>query len=116
MTNYSVGPDGTTYNLGNSNVNSVPNTPISESDTSRVLGRQISAGNIRGNQNITGIFTVLNTANSKPIVTIDGTNDYILIADPTTGLNRIIIGLLPDGTYGMAISKTGKDVIKDGFA
>jgi hypothetical protein len=28
-----------------------------------------------------------------------------------TGVNRIIIGKFPDGTYGLAISKVGVDVL-----
>jgi hypothetical protein len=31
------------------------------------------------------------------------------------GLARILIGLLPDGTYGLVISKPGFDVNKDVF-
>lgn len=30
-----------------------------------------------------------------------------------TGIDRIILGMFPDGTYGFAISKKGKDVIKE---
>ena len=29
-----------------------------------------------------------------------------------TGKNRIIIGRLPDGTYGIVVSKEGEDVVK----
>lgn len=29
-----------------------------------------------------------------------------------TGVNRIILGKLPDGTYGLVISKPGTDVVK----
>lgn len=32
-----------------------------------------------------------------------------------TGLNRILIGKLPDGTYGIVISKEGEDVL-DAFS
>lgn len=34
--------------------------------------------------------------------------------DKTTGKNIMQVGLLPDGTYGWAIAKTGKNVI-DGY-
>lgn len=33
-----------------------------------------------------------------------------------SGKNRIIIGLLPDGTHGLVISKEGYDVVTDVFS
>lgn len=34
------------------------------------------------------------------------------IINDTTGIPRIVFGKLPDGTYGLVISKPGEDVIK----
>jgi hypothetical protein len=46
-----------------------------------------------------------NTADSGKITT---KNDQIVASDESTP--RIIFGRLPDGTYGIAISKPGEDV------
>jgi hypothetical protein len=63
---------------------------------------------INGNTGQIGVGGTNSTSNT---ITIDGKNDRILIADPTTGINQIIIGLLPDGTYGMVVSNPGIDVL-----
>lgn len=106
-----VEQDGTSYTLANSSLDPVANNPIGTSDTARVYGRTISAGNIRGNQNITGTLTIQDTTSGNPVITLDGTNLYSLYADPSTKINQIIIGKLPDGTFGMVVSKTGTDVL-----
>lgn len=41
-------------------------------------------------------------------------DDRITVYDDSDA--RIIIGRLPDGTYGIAISQKGYDVITDGFS
>lgn len=82
--------DANSYNAANPNADAVPNAPIpGADDNQRVLGRQLPSGAIRGNQVIAGTLVII---------------------DPTTKLNRILVGLLPDGTYGEVISKTGIDV------
>lgn len=48
------------------------------------------------------------TANT---IVLDGNNDYMTVADPATGVRQIVIGKLPDGTYGMVVSKPGIDVL-----
>ena len=63
-----------------------------EAITDRVQPRQMPSGNNRGD------FTV-----KGRIVVTDGT--YI----------RIILGLLPDGSYGLAVSKAGYNV-EDAFS
>ena len=47
------------------------------------------------------------------VISILGANGkgYILFTNPTSGLNQIIIGNLPDGTFGMVISKPTIDVL-----
>lgn len=146
---------GTTYTLASTD-NSASSTTSSGS-TPRVLGRQISSGNIRGNQNITGTLTIVSPTNNSPVMTLSGTNQTISIItspatstssmtgtltfglntdssygmqvtdnsgfvlfelngttwkwyDKTTGNNVMQIGLLPDGTYGMAVAKKGYNV------
>lgn len=122
--------DGTSYNLANSNVNSVANNPLDTTDSDRIYGRLISSGNIRGNQNITGTLTIVSDQTNNPtislsgsdqsilvgspatpVISISGNDERILVADTTANINRIIIGKLPDGTFGMVISKTGVDVL-----
>ncbi len=141
---------------------------LGSSDLSRVLPRQISTGNQRGTQNITGKITVTNPVTGEIDIAIDGTtgtinvgsgaividgpnnavtvtNDdnskvemglipdgsgdfgffaldtsgYLLYKivgstqywyDKTYGLNNIQMGLLPDGSYGLAIAKPGNSV------
>ena len=56
----------------------------------KTLPRQVSTGSQRGTQAITG---------------------NLLVVDPTTQLNRILIGQLPDGTFGIVVSKEGVDVL-----
>lgn len=69
---------------------SIPNNDIGGGSTPYVVPRQTGSGNARGVQNITG---------------------YILVTDPATNVSQVIIGTLPDGTYGIVISKPGIDVI-----
>lgn len=47
---------------------------------------------------------------SSPTISISGLTETILVTDPASGLRRIIIGMLPDGTTGLVISKPGIDV------
>lgn len=98
-----------TYDIANNDP--VANNDISSNDISRVLPRQLSPGNIRGQMNITGTLTILDPASGNPVTTIDGTNKYTLYTNPNTQINQIIIGELPDGTFGMVVSKTGVDVL-----
>lgn len=44
---------------------------------------------------------------------VDTRSGNYIVSDATK--RRIIIGVLPDGTFGIAISKPGFDVITDGF-
>ena len=38
--------------------------------------------------------------------------DRIKVITDENGVDRIVIGRLPDGTYGIAISKPGNDVLE----
>lgn len=51
------------------------------------------------------------TMNSPTITTPTMDNPAITITDPKTNVKQIIIGLLPDGTYGIVVSKPGVDVL-----
>jgi len=44
-------------------------------------------------------------------ISLLGKNGYILFTSPTTKVNQMIAGILPDGTTGMVSSKTGIDVL-----
>lgn len=44
-------------------------------------------------------------------ISILGQKGYILFTSPTTKINQMIEGILPDGTVGMVASKTGIDVL-----
>lgn len=99
-------------------------------DNNRVLGRQIPSGNIRGNQTITGSLIindpttntsvmsfsgsnqsiVIGNPTTDPVISISGVDETIAVRDPVNNITRIIIGKLPDNTYGIAISKPGEDV------
>lgn len=82
-----------------------------QDDNSRILGRQIPSGNIRGNQTITGDLIINSPTSNSPVISISGTTNNILITDSDTAINQIVIGSLPDGTYGMVVSKSGIDVL-----
>jgi len=54
----------------------------------------------------------------KPIqgkLVVEEGNSRITLYDTTDNVYRMIIGILPDGTIGIAISKEGEDVF-DAFA
>ena len=52
------------------------------------------------------------TAVNATFQQIEAENRTKTIKDET-GNNRIVLGRFPDGTYGLAISKPGRDVYKD---
>jgi hypothetical protein len=54
----------------------------------------------------TGPFTNTNSG----AITFNETQDQILVMD-SNQIPRIVIGLLPDGTYGMVVSKPGINVL-----
>lgn len=47
---------------------------------------------------------------NKGYLRIEDTNGYMVLFDGTD--SRMIIGILPDGTVGIAISKEGEDVFE----
>lgn len=95
---------------------SVSNTGVAQGNVGRVLPRQISPGNIRGNMNIVGSLNIISPSSNVQTISLSGTDETLIFTDPTNSLRRIIIGILPDGTFNIAISKPGKDVITDGFS
>ncbi len=86
------------------------NAVSAQDDNTRILGRQIPSGNIRGNQIITGNLIINNPTTNTTSISLSGESEVMVISDPKTKIARIIIGQLPDGTFGMAISKPGIDV------
>ena len=60
------------------------------------------------NMDIGQIATAVNATFNQ----IEAENRSKIIKDEN-GQNRIIIGRFPDGTYGIAISKPGRDVLTD---
>lgn len=58
--------------------------------------------------NIQQIATAVNNTFQQ----IESENRTKVVKDES-GNNRIILGRFPDGTYGLAISKPGRDVLKD---
>lgn len=82
-----------------------------------------SSGNLPGNTDISvnGQGVVISGSTSSivindlttltAVISILGQEGYILFTNPTNGLNQIIIGNLPDGNFGMVISKPDIDVL-----
>lgn len=109
--------DATDNIVTNNNVKTITPTyitaaPMPSDGTDRVFTRQLLSGNMRGNQNITGNLTINNASTNTTTITLSGTDESITITDPTTKLDRVLIGQLPDGTYGIAVSIPGQDVTK----
>lgn len=131
--------DATDDILSNSNAEIVEPPYISSASTmndptSRLYSRQLLSGNMRGNQNVTGTFTVTDPT-SGSIIGIgnipDNSGDfgfflqdasgnllfkmvgstmytYDITQSPTT--NNLQLLKLPDGTYGMVVAKPGENV------
>lgn len=53
------------------------------------------------------------TGTNKGYLRLEDKNGYLILFDGTN--HRMIIGILPDGTVGIAISKEGQDVF-DAFS
>lgn len=102
------------------NPGSQPAGSIADAVIPRTLPRQIATGSTRGTQTVGyGSVKIDGTSNSiilsSPVtgnsnVTISA-NGYQLFTNPSTQINQIIIGVLPDNTYGLVISKPGVDVL-----
>lgn len=60
----------------------------------------VLSGTLRGQQSV--------GSGSTGTTLIDSANNRIIIRDSAN--SRVLIGKLPDGTYGVAVSKTGFDV------
>lgn len=73
-------------------------------------GSEVGLGNIPGTDNENGIFIL--APNGKLSMKIVGGTFYAY--DPTTGLNTVQMGILPDGTGGIAGANQGFNVA-DGF-
>lgn len=65
---------------------------------------------INGHTGVIGVGAPVGTGQSNTIV-IDGSNDYILITNPSTGINQLVMGKLPDGSFGLVASITGVNVL-----
>lgn len=51
------------------------------------------------------------TSTQSGTIITDETDNYILVLNSETLVPQMIIGLLPDGTYGMVISNVGVNVL-----
>lgn len=89
----------------------IPQGTLAQSDLSRVLPRQISTGNYRGTQTITGQLIVADPVTNNPVITISGTEQNQIFTDPSTQVPQIIIGKLDDGSYGMKVAPLGTNVL-----
>ena len=81
--------------------------PIQQNSSGTLPGTTVI--NVGQNMSINGHTGTIAVGAGSPVL-LDGTNQRILITNATTGIPQIIIGLLPDGNYGMVISKPGIDV------
>lgn len=82
-----------------------------------------ASGNIPGNTTIgvngqgvqisgpTSSIILSSTTTLNAVMSLLGNKGYMLFADPSTGINYIIIGHCPDGSNQMVISKPGIDVL-----
>jgi hypothetical protein len=84
-------------------INSAGNIPGQTTMTVNGQGVQISGP--------TSSIILSDLTTQNPVMSLLGNDGYMLFANPTNKLNQIIIGKLPDGTYGMVISKPGIDVL-----
>lgn len=109
---------------GNTAISDASNLNSSQSTLAwMVQPNQITSGTLSGTTDIgvngQGVVIsgsqssiVINDPNTtNAVISLLGAKGYILIADPSTGVNVIIIGALPDGTYGMVVAQPGVDVL-----
>lgn len=82
------------------------------SDQSRTLPRQISTGNYRGTQTITGALIVADPGTNNPVITISGVNQNQLWSNPATKVNYMLAGSFGNGStdYGVKVAFPGIDV------
>jgi hypothetical protein len=104
-------------------VTTIPDVPVAP-ETDRVAPRQVATGTQRGTQtimNTDGSYVTLGlipNSNDFGVAFFDATDHLIskntattqYIYDVASGKNIIQIGKLPDGTYGMAVAKSGYNV------
>lgn len=83
------------------------------SDQSRTLPRQISTGNYRGTQTITGALIVADPGTNNPVITISGVNQNQLWSNPLTKVNYMLAGNFGNGSkdYGVKVAFPGIDVL-----
>jgi hypothetical protein len=86
---------------------SVDKNSMDRSNPSPNTHDQLSQDSIKAHQTLSTSYS-LNASTSSYDKRIQYQNNQIIVYDGTN--ERIIIGVLPDGTYGMAISKEGYDV------
>lgn len=97
--------------MGPYSLPSVGNIGGTDSSTLNADGSTLAWLDQPNQQNSSGTLpgtTVINVGN---VIQINGNQDYILVSDPNSGIPQLIMGLLPDGTYGMVVSKPGVDVL-----
>lgn len=71
----------------------------------------INVGNNVQISGASGSITIADSATGQTVISILGANGYILYANPSSGVNQMVEGTLPDGTTGMVASVNGYDVL-----
>lgn len=84
---------------------------VPKMDLERTLPRQISTGNQRGTQNLTGEQTVSDPVTNNQVVATSGINQNTIYSDPTTKTPQIILGRQSNGVYGMKVAPAGVNVL-----
>jgi hypothetical protein len=100
-----------TISTANDTLSTVASASVGgQDDNTRILGRQIPTGSLRGTQTITGDILIKDPSTNNQVISLSGTNQSFNFTNPTTGINQIRIGLLPDGTYNMVVTPNGVSV------
>lgn len=71
---------------------------------------KINSGVSRGSQIIAGDLSIRDPSTNTNTISVSASGQNLLITDPTEPEPRIIMGQLPDKSYGMWVSKPGVDV------
>lgn len=81
-----------------------------------IIPYKVNSGVTRGTQIFAGTIQINNPSTNQQVLSLSGSDGNFVATETSTGLRRVLIGTLPDGTVGIAVSKPGKDVITDGFS
>ena len=85
---------------------------VPQMDLERTLPRQLSTGTQRGTQTLSGEQLVTDPINNNQVITTSGVSQNTVYSNPATQTPQIVIGRLPDDTYGMRVAPPNVDVLK----